>query len=187
MKRAWLLPALAAGLIAVAVVVAYRWSHAPDATPVSAGDPAPELRLFTIGSAAPTRLSQFRGRPVLLAMFVEGCPACEEVVRRLERIQRELSRRGLVVLGVSADLDPAARGDFVRRLGITFFVLQDPGGVAIKEAFGTTRLPELYLIGPDGTVRGVYLGALGEREAELRDRAVALLDEAARRSTSPTR
>ena len=60
-------------------------------------------------------------------------------------------------------------------LGITFFVLQDPGGIAIQEAYGTTRLPELYLIDGGGTVEAVYLGRLAEREADLRDRITKLL------------
>ena len=178
---------LAAGTLALAAVVGYWWWRAPDSTPVKAGHRAPELELYSLGASAPTRLSQFRGRPVLLVLFVEGCPACDEVVGRLERIHREFGRRGLVVLGVSADESAAQRASFVNRLAVTFFVLQDPGAAAIKRAFGTSRLPELYLIDAQGTVRAVYLGRLAEHEAELRDRLEAMLAALERRSTSPTR
>lgn len=174
-KRARLLRLLAAGLVAAAVVVGYWFWHAPPATKIRAGQAAPELQLYSIGGVAPTRLGQFRGRPVLLVLFVGDCPACEEVVPRVERLHREFGRRGLVVLGVSADADPAEREAFVRRLGITFIVLQDPGGGAIRRGYGTSRLPELYLIDRAGTVRAVYPGRLESREQELRDRVEVLL------------
>ena len=161
--------------VAAAAVVGYWWWRAPQSTRIKAGAPAPELALQSIGSPGSTRISQFRGRPVLLTMFVDACPACVEVIGRLERLHREFGRHGLVVLGVATDLDPAARARYVKDLGITFFVLQDPGGIAIQEAYGTTRLPELYLIDGGGTVEAVYLGRLAEREADLRDRITKLL------------
>ena len=175
MKRRRLLRALAAGLVAAAAVIGYWWSRAPYSSRIKAGQPAPELALLTIGASAPTRISQFRGRPVLLTMFVDDCPSCVEVIGRLERLHRQFGRHGLVVLGVATDLDPAARARYVQNLGITFFVMQDPGGTAIQQAYGTTKLPELYLIDKAGTVQAVYLGRLAEREAELRDRIETLL------------
>ena len=174
MKRPWL-RALAAALVAGAAVVGYWWSRAPQATRIKAGERAPELELLSIGAVAPTRISQFRGRPVLLLMFVEHCPACQEAIPRVERLHREFSKRGLVTLGVAADHDMSAAENFVRTLGVTFFVLQDPGGRAIKEAYGTSRLPELYLIDGTGTVQAVYLGRLAEKNQELREKIQALL------------
>ena len=113
--------------------------------------------------------------PLDLAQTAVGAQMVLEVIGRLERLHREFGRHGLVVLGVATDLDPAARARYVKDLGITFFVLQDPGGIAIQEAYGTTRLPELYLIDGGGTVEAVYLGRLAEREADLRDRITKLL------------
>ena len=165
MKRRRVLRTLAAGLVATAAVIGYWWSRAPHSSWIKAGQPAPELALLTIGASAPTRISQFRGRPVLLTMFVDDCPACEEVIGRLERLHREFGRHGLVVLGVATDLDPAARARYVEKLGITFFVMQDPGGTAIQQSVrndaaaravpdrqgrdGAGRLP-----GPAGGARG---------------------------------
>lgn len=177
--RERLMRALAAGLVAGAGVVGYWWWRAPQATKVSAGQAAPELQLLSMGATAPTRLSQFRGRPVLLTMFVDHCPACLEVIPRVERLHREFGKRGLVVLGVASDLDPVERAGFVTRLGVTFIVLQDPGGAAIREAYGTSRLPELYVIDGSGTVRAVYLGRLADRERELRDHVERLLEKPA--------
>ena len=174
LRRSWV-RVLAAGLIALAAVIGYWWSRAPYSSRIKAGQAAPELALITIGGSAPTRISQFRGRPVLLTMFVDDCPSCVELIGRLERLHREFGRRGLVVLGVATDLDPAARARYVEKLGITFFVMQDPGGTAIQQAYGTTKLPELYLIDKAGMVQAVYLGRLADREADLRDRIVTML------------
>lgn len=169
MKRSDLLRALAALALAAAGVLAYWWARAPEATPVRIGESAPELQLLTLGSATPTRLSQFRGRPVLLAMFASDCPLCDAELPRIERLHREFFKQGLVVLGVGADPDAAQLARLVQRHGITFYVLHDPNGEALRQAFGTRKLPELYLIDPEGLVRAAYPGRLGDEREALRE------------------
>ena len=102
MKKPGLLRALAAALLAAAAVVGYWWWRAPQSTRIKAGAPAPELALQSIGSPGSTRISQFRGRPVLLTMFVDTCPACVEVIGRLERLHREFPPVPILIGGQRA-------------------------------------------------------------------------------------
>jgi peroxiredoxin len=178
MKRAYLLRLLAALAVAAAAVVAYWWIQSPAATKVSVGERVPELQLPTLGGTTLTRLSQFRGHPVLLWMFMTRCPVCEKELPRVERLHREFLQRGLIVLGVAADADPAELVRLGQLHAITFYVLHDPNGVTMREAFGTSRVPEAYLIDREGIVRAVYLGQVAEKGVELRERIERLLGPA---------
>jgi len=168
MKLPNLLRWLAAAALAAAAVVGFWWFYAPEATRLKAGQQAPGLQLPSLGSTTLTRLGQFRGRPVLLTMFASRCPLCEEELPRLERLHREFFKRGLVVLGVATDADASELARFVKRHELSFFVLHDPNGRALREIFGTSKLPETYLIDRDGIVRAVYQGRMRDKRDEIR-------------------
>ena len=161
MKRQTVIGAVLAAVVAVIVVVGYWWARAPEATLVKVGHQAPDLELPSLGAASgKTRLSSFRGRPVLLVMFMSTCHICDEEMPGLERLHRRLLPRGLAVIGVSADTDRAALQKFVERHQITFTLLEDPGGPALRQAYGSWKLPEAYLIDAQGKVAAVWLGSV---------------------------
>ena len=167
----FLLGAVLVGIL----IVGYAYLRAPEATLVKVGEMAPALELPSIGETVPTKLSSFRGRPVLLVMFLSGCRICESQAPALERVYREYYRRGLVVLGVSVDAERTTTKAFIERHSITFFVLEDPNGRAVREAYGSWRMPEAYLIDASGKLDAIYLGATNLRAPELRERLERLL------------
>jgi peroxiredoxin len=162
-------------LVAAAVFVGYWWFRSPPSTRFKVGDRVPELELLTLEGRAPTRLSQFRGRVVLLTMFASACPLCDKELPVVERLHREFTKRDVVVLGIGADPDPAQLLALVRRHVVTFFVLHDPNGATIRQVFGTTRLPEAYLIDNEGIVRAVFRGDLAGKRHELSEQIGRLL------------
>jgi peroxiredoxin len=174
-RPGWVGPLLALA-VSSALVVAYWWWRSPAATQVKVGDPAPELQLDTLGGG-PTRLSSFRGSPVLLVMFLSGCKSCEADAPEIERLHRAYFRKGLIVVGVSVDPDRAALEDFVARHSISYWVMEDFGGAAVREAWGSWQMPEAYLIGADGIVRRVWLGAVDWLAPAVRHEIEALLPE----------
>jgi peroxiredoxin len=93
----------------------------------------------------------------------------------VDRLHREFWRKGLVVLGVSVDNDYAARERFLREKQITFGILQDPNGEAVRQAYGSYKMPEAYLIDAQGKVDHVYLGSVKWRAPEVRERIEKLL------------
>lgn len=176
-QKAWLGPLLAVA-VAAALVVAYWWWQAPQASQVKVGDPAPELELSTLGGG-PTRLSSFRGSPVLLVMFLSGCKHCEADAPEIERLHRAYFRKGLIVVGVSVDPDRASLQDFVNRHTITYWVMEDFGGARVREAWGSWQMPEAYLIDANGIVQRVWLGGVDWLSPAVRAEIDALLPEPA--------
>jgi len=162
-------------LVAAAGVLVYWWFRSPPATRIKVGDPAPALELPTLGSGSSTPLTKFRGRVVLLAMFSSGCPLCDKELPILERLHREFTKKDFVVLGIGVDAEERDVAALVHHDALTFFVLHDPRGAAIHAAFGTTRLPEGYLVDREGIVRAVFQGDLAGRAVELREQIARLL------------
>jgi len=183
MKREAAVRSVLAVVVTVGVVVGFWWFRSPEATLVKVGHQAPDLELPSLGATSKTRLSSFRGRPALLVMFLSNCHLCDEEMPEIERLHSEMLPRGLMVIGVSADTDRAALERFVQKHQVTFPVLQDPGGPALRQAYGSWKLPEAYLIDSSGKVAAVWLGSVAWRGPDVRDKIVSLLPP--RRPGSP--
>lgn len=77
----------------------------------------------------------------------------------MKGIWDEFHTRGLVVLGVSGDEDPAALARTIDRRGIAWPQLRDPKSqpIALFQQFNAT-LPTLYILDPQGNIVGKFRG-----------------------------
>ena len=115
------------------------------------GTQAPPLRLPALAGGE-VALDSYRGRMVLVNFWATWCPPCVEEMPSLERLHRALAGEGLVVLGVSVDDDGAALEAFVRRAGVTFPILRDPGARGPAAAWRTTGWPETFVLDRSGRI-----------------------------------
>ncbi len=96
----------------------------------------------------------------------------------LDGLAAEYAGKGLVVVGVAADEDPAVVKAFAAKARLRFDVLMDPGG-ATGTQYGITGYPETFLIDRQGRLQGKVVGALPrpgtEGSAEWKARLDALL------------
>ncbi|MBI4511985.1 MAG: TlpA family protein disulfide reductase [Deltaproteobacteria bacterium] len=106
-------------------------------------------------------LSAYRGRVVFLNFWATWCPPCVEEMPSMEVMTRELGDEPFTVLGLaSASSWPAVRSFFPS--GTSMTVLLDPpeeGAEIGKQAsrYGTTKLPETYLIDKQGRIRYYFV------------------------------
>jgi thiol-disulfide isomerase/thioredoxin len=77
----------------------------------SVGGAAPDLS-FTASDGREIRLASFRGHPVLVYFWMSGCGSCRNQADRLANLYARFHPRGLEILGVSYDTDPAAAAAF---------------------------------------------------------------------------
>lgn len=117
-------------------------------------------------------LAEFRGKLVYVDFWASWCVPCREEAAALEEFQGRHGGPDFTVLGIDTrDLS----GDgiaFVKEFGLTYPQLRD-GDDSMGDDFGTTGVPETYLIDPRGKVR---LVAKGPVSAEyLRDEVEPLL------------
>jgi peroxiredoxin len=127
---------------------------------------APDFELpKTDGSKV--RLSQYRGKTVVLNFWTTTCQPCLEEMPSLADFARVVKgRNDIVVLTISTDanketalsaLRTLLRGD--AKTEPPFTVLLDPDSTVVKDKFGTTLYPETWIIDPSGVIRARFDGA----------------------------
>jgi thiol-disulfide isomerase/thioredoxin len=138
-------------------------------------------------TAAPPALA---GRVTLLNFWGTWCPPCRRELPGLARLAAGLAgepRFQLVAVscagagstGGPADL-AAETAEFLARqkLDVPAYVFSDPLGADLLAAtLGLEALPATYLIGPDATVRRVWIGYRPRDEAEIAAAIVSALKE----------
>ena len=125
--------------------------------PVSEGQIAPDINLTTF-EGEQFRLSDLRGKVVLINFWASWCKPCEEEAADLEAAWRYYKPRGDVVfLGVDyVDTEPEAKA-YLKKFDITY-----PNGPDLRtsasQAFRIRGVPETYILAPDGKLTGVQIG-----------------------------
>ena len=147
--------------IAVAAVVAMRHvSHAAAAPPASTprvGAELPHLAADTLEGSL-VRIRGLRGHPVWINFFASWCPPCNAEMPKIVERSKLLRTRGLIVLGLDQQENPALVRRFMALYGIRFPVFIDPGSIA--QRFGVTGLPVSVFVDRGGTIRAIRYGEL---------------------------
>lgn len=129
---------------------------------VAVGDRAPTSPLPRLEGGGSESLADHRGRWVLANFWASWCDPCREEAPALEGFQRRYGGADFTVLGFdSRDLSDDGRA-FVESYRLTYPQLRDGDGAAAKD-FGTTGVPENFLIDPAGRVRLIVVGPVTEK------------------------
>jgi cytochrome c biogenesis protein CcmG/thiol:disulfide interchange protein DsbE len=125
--------------------------------PRRVGEAAPD---FTVqDSDHSVALNQFRGKVVVLNFWATWCPPCQEELPSLMAMQDRARARGLVVLGVSIDVDGDAYHRFLTQRGVNFVTVRDPEQ-KVSGIYGTHGWPESYIIDRQGVLRRKVVGPI---------------------------
>jgi cytochrome c biogenesis protein CcmG/thiol:disulfide interchange protein DsbE len=141
---------------------------------IAQGDVAPAATMPRLDGSGSGSLADYRGRWVLVNFWASWCIPCQEEASALEDLQQRRGGPGFTVLGIDTE-DLSGDGQaFVRRYRLTYPQLHDGDGDA-GDDFGTSGVPENFLVDPRGKVR---LALTGPASAEyLRDAVEPLLPE----------
>jgi len=136
------------------------------AVDAAATSPAPDFEL-TASDGKTVRLSDLRGKVVLLNFWATWCPPCKAEMPDLNALQAKYGTdRDFVVLGVNDEESAADVVAFAQREGIAFPLLLDPEGRVIEKLFDVRYLPTSMIIDRDGNIRDTWRGQIA-REAML--------------------
>ena len=119
----------------------------------------------------PLRLSGFKGKVVFLNFWATWCKPCEAEMPSMERLWQRYRDRGLVVLAVATDADPAAVARFVSKHALTFPVGVDRDMQAAG-LYGVWALPSTFIVDRKGQ-RALFASGPREWDGEA---AVRLFD-----------
>ena len=112
-----------------------------------------------LGLSGPSRkLSEFRGKPLIINVWASWCGPCRQEIGSLERLARSKLGKQFTVIGISTDDYPEAAKAFVKRSGTTFAHYIDQR-LLLENMLGAERLPLTLLVDAHGKVLGKYYGA----------------------------
>ena len=114
------------------------------------GTPAPEFVLNDINGNS-VKMSQFRGKTVVLIFWASWCPDCRAEVPALKELQAKTDPSKVVFVSISSDRTVEAWKKYVAE--------NEMGGVQlykdkskVSEDYHVKWIPSQYVIGPDGKV-----------------------------------
>jgi thiol-disulfide isomerase/thioredoxin len=124
--------------------------------------PSPDFAI-NLGPGKQARISQYKGKTVVVAFILTYCPHCQMVVGVLSKMQKEYGSRGLQVLAsATEDMAAASLPGFLRQFDPPF-----PVGINTTIEYMTYMqhpamlqliMPGLVFIDKDGIIQAQYEG-----------------------------
>jgi len=136
-----------------------------NAGPSMKGLAAPDFTLESLEGKT-VRLSDFRGKGVLLNFWATWCQPCKIEMPWFAELQKQYGPQGLQVVGVAMDdASPKEISEFAHDLGVNYPILV--GKESVGDAYGGVQfLPATFYIGRDGRVIDKVFGLKGRGEIE---------------------
>jgi len=165
-RNTWILGLLA--IVVAIMLVAPRFvKHRPKTSfsVAAKGQAAPEFVLKDINGQQ-VKLSDFRGKAVVLNFWATWCPPCKTEIPWFEDLAEKYKGQGLQVVGVA--LDDASDEDiakFAREMKMNYPVLL--GKEETSDLYGGVQmLPTTFYIDRNGKITDHVLGLVSRKEIE---------------------
>jgi peroxiredoxin len=115
------------------------------------------------------RLSDLRGRPVVVSYWASWCGPCENEMRILQGVYEQYQSTGFTVLAVNAigQDSMSAVTEMVSRLGLTYPILLDEGD-QFADSYQALFFPTTYFVDANGVIRNIALGDSPEAEFQAK-------------------
>jgi len=162
-----------AGLLVIALVWALTGRNAQANLPPvgEVNRPAPDFALPGLNGET-VRLSDYRGKIVLVNFWGSWCQPCKEETPALQATYQKLRDQGLVIIGVDlrSQERPGAEGDanvrdFVQTYGVTYPTALDVSGDTAR-AFRIYPIPTSFFVDPTGMIRYVAVSKVSGADVE---------------------
>lgn len=128
------------------------------------GERAPEISVLDLEDRT-VKLSDFKGKAVVLRFWATGCQACVAGMPVLDRSSRQYRDRGLAVLAVNMANPKALVETFAKGLKLSYPVLLDPALIAAKK-YGVKSVPTTYFIDKKGIAVKAVVGDVTQEQFE---------------------
>jgi len=119
---------------------------------------APEFALPALREDRTIRLSDFRGKIVVLNFWGSWCPPCRDEAPILRAFAQQYATRDVVIIGIDVwEQDWNDGRAFLSEFGIEYpNVYDERGSVTID--YGVSGVPETFIVDRDGRLLGKYTG-----------------------------
>jgi peroxiredoxin len=167
-KLTWAVAAVIAACICLTAFLTITAKHpekvSADAATLKEGQTPPDFTLPD-STGAGIRLSDYKGKVVLLNFWATWCHGCKTEIPWFMEFASKYKDRGLVILGVSLDDDgwkPVR--PYLAEKKINYPVVI--GSPALAKQYGVGPMPMTYLIDRHGKVAATHIGMVDKNNTE---------------------
>src|SRR5690606_34345406 len=105
------------------------------------------------------RLSDLRGRPVLVNLWASWCGPCQAEMPAMQKIHEQYGPQGFTILAVNTTFqdERTSAEEFAANRGLTFPIVFDLDG-KVSRSYQVRSMPTSFFIDQDGIIRRVVIG-----------------------------
>lgn len=127
------------------------------------GQAAPEFSLNSMDGKT-HRLSDFRGKVVLLDFWATWCPPCRASTPALGRLHKKMAGKNFAILSISVDNNPNPVKPYLEKEKVKYLTLMADEN--IQAAYRVRAIPTFILVNPIGEIAKIYQGFSPDMESE---------------------
>ena len=146
-------------LIGMLAMAGPAWSETNALHPVKGQPAAPDFELKDIDDNV-HRLSDYRGKVVIVNFWATWCPPCRFELPSMEKLWQAVREKQVVMLAINVGEDADTIFTFTSDYPVTFPLLMDRDS-SVTQAYPVLGIPTSFIVDPQGRV--VYR-AVGTRE-----------------------
>ena len=164
----WIAVASTASALALVLVASTASALAP-------GDAPPAIDMPD-QAGDQVKLSELKGKVVLIDFWASWCSPCRQEMPILEELHKKYVEQGLVIIGVNIDTNAKKMNNFLRGTPASFRIVHDRK-LTVAAKYEPPTMPSSYLVARDGKIRYLHEGFRKKDAGPLEERIKALLAE----------
>jgi len=118
---------------------------------------APDFKVKDILTSKTIKLSDYRGKVVIIDFWASWCPPCRMEIPSFVRLQKEYRKKGLVIIGLALDGSEAPARSFAKEQGINYPVGMGNSRLAAKYG-GVRSIPTTFVLNQKGEIVKRFIG-----------------------------
>lgn len=117
---------------------------------------APNFELESLDGEV-VKLSDFRGKIVLLDFWATWCGPCKVQMKKLKELKSLVNEDEVVIISIDVGESKSIVQEFISKEEVDWLVLLDLRGFTAK-SYGIRAIPTLFIIDKEGLIREKYVG-----------------------------
>lgn len=143
---------------------------------ISTGKKAPDFTLKSVNGSSDIKLSNYTSKPTILVFYASWCPHCRNEIPSIEKIYKELSPKGLNIIGISLDQQISDAKSFADSQNITFpnAYGNTDNGSSVINSYKISGIPMIVVLKEGGIIKSILKGEASESELKSEASSVGI-------------